>query len=380
MRPDVGTPRPDEIEEGIHSARREALRPLPWPARDARPLRHQEALAGGAVRYCYGSFFVDVGPDGRIIVSTDDWISKYALAIEGAVGASGKFGRIENGRLVPVENENLIRAGETLVHLPTAERQRLTALLGERLEMQTRFTPTDPEERMMQPFRMQQQVLFGDALPLPLARARDKAAVELLVGYARNSLDRVDQLDEQGKQEYFLTSTTATTAILLYEFATGEGAMVRRFDERHAITGSLKSSRILDDILEAFALHNANQTDASRLAGTPAGAYEEYTFSPDDTSTPAESLAKHINAIDALALGNDLYLFLGGVRYRGDVDATNGSVRVLVRDAKTARSLMAHAVENRDRVNFEPTPLGTTVQEYSFSVPIPWERINLASQ
>lgn len=377
----MSTPSRDEIDESVRHARREALKPLPWPARDADRTRRQETLSGGVVRYYYGGFFVDVGEDGRIVVNVDDWLSKYALAIDGTLDVRGKFLRIENGKLAAINNDNLIRTGETLVHRATAEQHRLNALFGERLMMQRRLEPAKHADRIDQLLRIQQQILLEGARPSPLAgmmRTRDEEAVRLLIDYAKSRLESVDKLNEQEKQDYFLADSTATIAILLYEFATGTGLQYRQFDQKHAITASLKSSRITQDILESFALSNANQTDITQLVATPADKLEGYAFSPDQTKNLFESLGKHIHAAQAIGLGNDLYLFLGGVSYRVDVDVPKESLRILIRDAKTARSLFLHAVESRDRINFQETPLGTTNQDYVFSVPIPWELIHMS--
>src|SRR5262245_5768201 len=113
------------IADSVDRARADALKPLPWPGTDDDRTRSKELLSGGAIRYRIGTFYVDVGPDGRIMVNHDDWLSKYTMAIDGTINVAGKFARLQDGKQIEIENDNLIRTGEILLHLPTAYRSTL---------------------------------------------------------------------------------------------------------------------------------------------------------------------------------------------------------------------------------------------------------------
>lgn len=80
-------------------------------------------IPGAPVRpgeYSGGGYRVRIGADGAIVVSVGDSISKYATCLYGDARAGwSDFGRVKAGRAEPLANPNLIRAGETLVHIPT---------------------------------------------------------------------------------------------------------------------------------------------------------------------------------------------------------------------------------------------------------------------
>ena len=66
---------------------------------------------------------VTINRDGSIKVKRGDWISKYAVCLYGDARAGWKdFGRKEAGKLVALANPDRINTGETLYHLPTAQR------------------------------------------------------------------------------------------------------------------------------------------------------------------------------------------------------------------------------------------------------------------
>lgn len=366
-------------DESVRRARLEALKPLPWPNRDADRTRRQEALAGGATRYYFGSFYVDVGADGRIVVSKDDWLSKYALAIDGTLDVRGKFLRNTNGRLIEIENENLIRSGEILIHRPTADQEQLTEQFGEQIGMQFPLRPSDPAKRIDQLLARVNQMQFGPAGRRSVLPHIDDHAAKMLIDYAKSRLEDVDRIGEDKKQEYFLTSSSATMAILLYEFATGEGPQYRRFDMRHALVQSLMSSRINDEILRIFAMENRHETDPAKLNRNEKPgeeSFRSYQHSPDQTGSMLEALGKFMYAQENMGLGNDIYLYFGGVSYKVKVDAPNQMLHILMRDRKSKGTLMARVGRDLDRVGFELTPLGTIEHDYEYTVPIPWERIH----
>lgn len=368
-----------EIDEGVHRARDEALRPLPWPARPDTSERRAEQLADGSTRYLLGTFYVDVAPDGRILVNRDDWLSKYSLAIDGTLEVSGKFTRLRDGKEVAIENENLIRAGETLVHRPTAEQDAKRRRIDAQLQLQSPDRPMTPDKRVEAVLEKSAEIVGGAIKRTPFApftsaaEKIDQAAIERLKGYARRRLREVDAISEAEKQAYFLTSTRATTAILLYEFASGEGHDYRKFDESHAIVQDIKASAFSEEVLRVFGKLNEGAPSIEHLVPLDDRFYG-YSFSPDHAGL-GESIEKHAEAFEKLGEGSDLELFLGGVSYKVTIDAPNDKLNVLVRDSKTRPSLLLHGAEERERALFKETPLGSTVQEYAFSLPIPWELI-----
>ncbi len=66
-----------------------------------------------------GGYSVRIGNDGSILVKPGDMLSKYSMAIHGNFNHLNEYGRKNAaGQVVPVENVNLIIAGETLYYLP----------------------------------------------------------------------------------------------------------------------------------------------------------------------------------------------------------------------------------------------------------------------
>ncbi len=367
------------IDDSVRRAREEALKPLPWPGRDADRNRRQETMAQGVIRYYFGSFYVDVAPDGRIVVSRDDWLSKYALAIDGTLDVAGKFLRIVNGESVAIDNENLIRSGEILIHRRTAEQEKIKAQFGEQIGTQFPLRPSDPAKRVDQLIARMNQMALGAPGQRSVLPHVDNDAAKMLIDFAKSRLENVASLKEEQKQAYFLSSSSATMAILLYEFATGEGLQYRRFGMQHALTLAIMSSRINDEILRIFAMENQHQTDISKLwvpldkKGKPA--FRSYAHSPDQTGSMMEAFGKFMYAQQNVGMGNDIYLYFGGVSYKMTVNASTNMLQVLIRDRKSKNTLFGHVAQDIDRVGFQPTPLGTIEHDYEYTVPIPWERI-----
>jgi len=73
--------------------------------------------------YKKGRYRVEVGDDGAIKVKKGDWLSKYSAAIYGDFTRFHDFARRDkSGRLLPIQNPDVIRAGELIFHLPTCGR------------------------------------------------------------------------------------------------------------------------------------------------------------------------------------------------------------------------------------------------------------------
>jgi hypothetical protein len=67
--------------------------------------------------YSGGGYKVSVASDGAIVVKAGDSLSKYSMAIYGDFKHLDVFARKQGGKMVPIQNVNLIRTGETLYHL-----------------------------------------------------------------------------------------------------------------------------------------------------------------------------------------------------------------------------------------------------------------------
>lgn len=92
--------------------------------------------------YSNGDFSVIIAPDGSIQVSEGDTLSKYSAAIHGDFRHVHEFGREDaSGTIRPVENVDLIFAGETLYHIPTV---RDRGRFGDRPDPITPSVEPDP--------------------------------------------------------------------------------------------------------------------------------------------------------------------------------------------------------------------------------------------
>jgi len=69
--------------------------------------------------YTHGPYSVTIGEDGRLHVAPRDWLTKYSAAIHDDYWHIFEFARPGPTGPEPIMNYNLIRAGETLIHLPT---------------------------------------------------------------------------------------------------------------------------------------------------------------------------------------------------------------------------------------------------------------------
>jgi hypothetical protein len=69
--------------------------------------------------YRNGQYSVEVGPDGAIKVRPGDWLSKYSAAMFNTFWRVNEFGRMGRFGVEPIQNVNLINAGETIYHIPT---------------------------------------------------------------------------------------------------------------------------------------------------------------------------------------------------------------------------------------------------------------------
>jgi hypothetical protein len=74
--------------------------------------------------YRNGRYSVEVGSEGAIKVRPGDWLSKYSAAMFNTFWRVYEFGRKGRFGVEPIQNVNLIYAGETIYHIPTYHKSR----------------------------------------------------------------------------------------------------------------------------------------------------------------------------------------------------------------------------------------------------------------
>jgi len=186
----------------------------------------------------------------------------------------------------------------------------------------------------------------------------DKIAVAALKETARiffyvDGKDFSD-LSEADKQKVFKTDELGTIGILLWEFATGTGKEIRKFDVGiHPFADRLIEGRILGEIVKEFNDKlKARGYDFSKLenTGTVNVALE---FSPNkNPSSWLESLIKHVNS-------NPTQFFVGGAIAK--VKIQNKNLMIQIYNETSRNSLMLHIGKNYDRRNGNK-PLSTIKQ------------------
>jgi hypothetical protein len=372
-----------ELRDLVETSRRDGLdrRPFalgPGQRPDAKP------LANGMIRCSYGAFFFDMTANGLIVAHVDDWLSKYALAIDGTTNVEGKFARFSAASgPVPIADDNLILTGEVLVFLP-AYRAHAAVISPPAPKDSDEVENGRKRAEMRDPNFMSETI---SAMPerTPVDRFK-KDAIGLidpfLHDWLKKTLPGVDQLSEDEKQAIFATSSAQTVAVLLYEFYSGSGPTERNFDESHAITQYIMSSRITDEITGKFKISLRSSDPATPLNPLTGG----YQFSPDGGDI-LDSISKHVDAFKKFFLEDDPVLgFLGGVSYVAKPDPTGSVVDVTIIDEKNLNTYVMHSVKPVPReeppftlvspegsaISLTPaTPYTTTRQTYHFTMPVP---------
>lgn len=76
--------------------------------------------------YSHGGYSVTIADDGAIQVKPGDMLSKYSMAIHRDFNHCHEYGRkaLGSSTITPVADINRISAGETLYHLPTADKNK----------------------------------------------------------------------------------------------------------------------------------------------------------------------------------------------------------------------------------------------------------------
>ena len=279
--PDAVTPIDDdlakEIAELVTRPGSDILEAAPFN-RAAMDIRTTVQLADGYTRYQAGPFSVEVSPAGFIAVRHDDWLSKFAQAIEGTTAVAGKFARVDGNAIVPIPDENLIETGELLVYLPRyraklAEHDGLTLRFADVTAKPKPFDPKRSVEDLLRLSELQRQSESGEIADRTLEQLRwgdlqqvDPQQISLPDFYARAGLGLLRAgfsagalqgirdflaedpdlpgMSEETKQRIFRTDARKTTRILTWEFISGKGPTLREFNEDHPITWDVRDGRI----------------------------------------------------------------------------------------------------------------------------------------
>jgi hypothetical protein len=330
-------------------------------------------MGGGMLRYHWGEFFVDVTARGLISVRLTDWLSKYALAIHGDNSVFGRFARLNDLTLLPIENEDLIEAGETLVHLPTFRNSRKRRY-GYQWDRAVEGKLFDDAWEQMANDGVDQAYIEDGLLGYTAKKAVNlgfETASKILMEASNIILGdkaELSELTEDQKQAAFLNDGELTVRILYYEFLTGEGQQQREFDISHQIVRDVLEGDIANEVSEQLRLlidariREMNRNGEIAAEGQPIdfGKVESgYSFTPGDASF-LESAKKHIKAGVQNYYDRPINFFLGGCTYvldSADVIPTSVGPEygVTLTNDSTLKSFLVHAkdVSNVSRISEE---------------------------
>lgn len=188
-----------------------------------------------------------------------------------------------------------------------------------------------------------------------LVKALNKTAFELY--------EKADTTKESNKQYEFETNGKNAVAILLYEFANGEGPDEREFPFNFNITQQMLAGNVANDIKSDFnnELLEENLTLEQFVAnGEPLTS--SYTFSPDHTGV-TDSFNKHINA-------NWVQFFVGGTSTTYYPSDEQGWIIVKMRNPTSRHSLLLHIGADYDREDYGNIPLSTIEQVFKFKLKV----------
>lgn len=184
----------------------------------------------------------------------------------------------------------------------------------------------------------------------------DKIAVKALKETAKLYIDGVDlsNLSEKEKQKIFKEDELGTIGVLLWEFATGTGKEVRKFDVGvHPFANRLMEGRILEEIVNEFNTALKAQGYAFNSVGNTDNVSIALEFSPTkNPSSWLESLQKHANS-------NASQFFVGGAVAKVRIQDRNLMIQIYNETSRS--SLMLHIAKNYDRKNGNK-PLSTIKQ------------------
>lgn len=199
-----------------------------------------------------------------------------------------------------------------------------------------------------------------------LAEKRDNVAANALINTAKRIFPGVELVENRDKEGIFRNKDyKKTVAILLYEFAKGEGKAIRHFNYgTHDFADKILEYRIQKEILDkTLELLERIDYDFTTIPDSivlqPA-----LSFSPSP-GIFIESIYKHLNS-------NLAQLFMGGAIVR--VQIKNGNIVGYIQNDTSKTSLMIHMnVDNfnRDKTNQKQRILSNIRQRIHFSFKLP---------
>ncbi|MCD0475739.1 hypothetical protein LPB87_15175 [Flavobacterium sp. EDS] len=202
--------------------------------------------------------------------------------------------------------------------------------------------------------------ITGEAKKMP-----DEIAVNALVRAAERFYPGVEILEEKEKEKLFKKNYEASVAILLYEFATGEGPEERNFDYHvHKFAQAILQDRMIDEIMEET-LKLLQQTNYD-FVNKPDS--KDLKVDLELSPTPLyviESFDKHLNS-------NLAQIFIGGAFAL--VRIKNKKLEGYIYNKTSRESLMLHLnVGNRKRKNdgADKKRLSTIIQRIYFTFKLP---------
>lgn len=188
-------------------------------------------------------------------------------------------------------------------------------------------------------------------------------------------LSGVEDLTEKEKENIFHEDSQGTIAILLYEFASGEGEESRTFSEQDAISKDLMKLDFVQAAIEEFYETNLGRTELQPID-------RPYTFSPSISSPSIIDLLNSVEqhgkaAQEGLSKGDWLRFFLGGTT--ASVVPDGEQLIITVVDSKSRNSWYYHlgvgVAQNTSRDSHGNEPLTTTKQTYIGSQRIDWNKL-----
>ncbi|MBS7233604.1 hypothetical protein KHA90_21555 [Flavobacterium psychroterrae] len=214
-------------------------------------------------------------------------------------------------------------------------------------------------------------IKIGAKIAQEITDLPNEIAGSVLAKTAERIYSGVKKLNENDKQLLFTKSYEATVAILLYEFATGEGLQNRNFDfHQHKFAQAILENRMIKEIMEET-LKLLRQTNYDFVNKPDSQELKiDLEFSPTLTYA-IESLDKHFDS-------NLAQIFIGGafalVRIR------NAKLEGYVYNETSRESLLLHLSIGdlkRKGDQSEERRLSSIVQRIYFTFNLPKEIVNI---
>lgn len=194
----------------------------------------------------------------------------------------------------------------------------------------------------------------------------DEIAVNALVKTAERICPGVGKFTDSNKEILFKKSYEATIAILLYEFAKGEGPEIRNFDyHEHKFAQALLKDRMIKEIMEET-LKLLRQTNYDFVNRPDSKDLKlDLEFSPTSLTYAIEGIDKHLDS-------NLAQIFVGGTFAL--VRIKNKKLEGYIYNKTGRNSLMLHITDNIERKNIideKEVRLSTIIQRIYFTFKLP---------